>query len=275
MALADGLKLAPTALAVMGTAAAGAIYAFNGYGGVVSIAEELHEAPRRVAGVIFWALGLAAVLELAPMLSMLLGAPDLAALMRAPSPAPFFIGETGGHVLAVVMSLAVAMAIFNANIAVALMGGRQLYSTGRDGVWSTGVNRAVSAIHPRFKSPWIATLTMGAFTLLWCLAPLRVLVIVIAGGTVTIYAGLCLAVLAGRRNGATAHSRFRMPLFPVLPLLALIALLGVVWTSLSDADGRLGFLLSGGVILVSTLLYQLVLRRRGGWAHRGPVGQER
>jgi L-asparagine transporter-like permease len=116
---------------------------------------------------------------------------------------------------------------------------------------------------------------MGAFTLLWCLAPLRVLVIVIAGGTVTIYAGLCLAVLAGRRNGATAHSRFRMPLFPVLPLLALIALLGVVWTSLSDADGRLGFLLSGGVILVSTLLYQLVLRRRGGWAHRGPVGQER
>jgi len=272
VALADGLKLAPTTLAVMGTAAAGAIYAFNGYGGVVSIAEELHEAPRRVAGVIFWALGLATLLELAPMLSMLLGAPDLAALMRAPSPAPFFIGATGGHVLAVVMSLTVAIAIFNANIAVALMAGRQLYSTGRDGVWSPGLNRAFSAIHPRFKSPWIATLTMGAFTLLWCLAPLRVLVIVLAGGTVTVYAGLCVAVLAGRRNGATAHSRFRMPLFPLPPLIALIALLGVAWTSLSDADGRVGFLVSGGVITVSALLYQGVLRRRGGWAHRGPIG---
>jgi len=271
VALADGLKLAPTTLAVMGTAAAGAIYAFNGYGGVVSIAEELHEAPRRVAGVIFWALGLATLLELAPMLSMLLGAPDLAALMRAPSPAPFFIGATGGHVLAVVMSLTVAIAIFNANIAVALMAGRQLYSTGRDGVWSSGLNRAFSAIHPRFKSPWIATLTMGAFTLLWCLAPLRILVIVLAGGTVTVYAGLCLAVLAGRRNGATAHGRFRMPLFPALPLLALIALLGVAWTSLSDADGRLGFLVSGAVIAISALLYRGVLRRRGGWAHRGPV----
>ncbi len=273
MALADGLKLAPTALAVMGTAAAGAIYAFNGYGGVVSIAEELHEAPRRVAGVIFGALGLATLLELAPMLAILVGAPDLAALMRAPSPAPFFIGETGGHILAVVMSLAVAIAIFNANIAVALMAGRQLYSTGRDGVWSARLNRAFSAIHPRFKSPWIATLTMGAFTLLWCLAPLRVLVIILAGGTVTVYAGLCLAVLAGRRGGATSHSRFRVPLFPALPLIAVIALLGVVWTSLSDADGRLGFLVSGGVLLVSGLLYQGVLKRRGGWAHRGPAAQ--
>ncbi len=270
VALADGLKLAPTALAVMGAAAAGAIYAFNGYGSVVSIAEEMHEAPRKVAGVIFAALGLAALLELAPVLSILVGAPDLAALMRAPTPAPYFIGVTGGRALAVAMSLAAAMAIFNACIAVAIIAGRQLYSTGRDGVWSGAVNRAFGAIHPRFGSPWIATLTMGACTLLWCLLPLRILVIVIAGGTVTIYAGLCLAVLAGRRNGATAHSRYRAPLFPVLPILALVALLGVFWTSLSDADGRLGFLVSGGVILVSAGLYRGVLRRRGGWAHRGP-----
>jgi len=103
---------------------------------------------------------------------------------------------------------------------------------------------------------------------------LRILVLVIAGGTVTIYAGLCVAVLAGRRNGATAHSRFRTHLFPLAPLIALIALMGVVWTSLSDAEGRLGFLVNGGVILVSALLYQLVLRRRGGWAHRGPVARE-
>jgi hypothetical protein len=64
-----------------------------------------------------------------------------------------------------------------------------------------------------------------------------------------------------------------MPLFPALPLVALIALLGVAWTSLSDTDGRLGFLVSGAVLLVSGLLYQGVLKRRGGWAHRGPAAQ--
>ena len=271
VALMEGVRLAPTSLALMGAAAAGALYAFNGYGGVVSLTEEMHEAPRRVAKVIFWALGLAALFELAPVLSMILGAPDLAALMRAPSPAPYFITVTGGRPLAVVMSLAVALAIFNANIAVALMAGRQLYATGRDGVWTAPLNRAFSAIHPRLKSPWIATLTMGAVTLAWCFLPLRILVIVIAGGTVWIYSGLCLAVLAGRRNGATADSRYKMPFFPAIPLLTLLALAGVAWTSLADADGRIGIIASGAVVLASVGLYHFVLRRRGGWAHRGPA----
>jgi amino acid transporter len=274
VALSTGLKLVPTALAVMGAAAAGALYAFNGYGGVVSIAEEMHDAHKRVAWVIFGALGLAALLQLAPMLSVLLGAPDLAALIHAPSPVPFFVAATGGRGVAVAISLAVAIAIFNAMIAVALMAGRQLYSTGRDGVWTGALNHAFSAIHPRLKSPWIATLTMGAVTLVWCFLPLRILVILIAGGTVSIYAGLCLAVLAGRRNGSTRHASYRMPFFPAVPLLALLCLGGVAWTSLSDSDGRLGMMSSAGVIVVSALLYQLVLRRRGGWAHRGPVAQE-
>ncbi len=274
VALSHGLTLAPTALAVMGTAAAGALYAFNGYGGVVSITEEMHEAHKRVAGVIFGALGLAALFELAPMLAMLLGAPDLAALMRAPTPAPYFIAVTGGRALSVAMSLAVALAIFNANIAVALMAGRQLYATGRDGVWPKAISRAFSAIHPRFKSPWIATLVMGAITVVWCFVPLRLLVIVIAGGTVFNYSGLCLASIAGRLNGTTAHSRYRMPFFPVIPILALLALGGVAWTSLTDADGRLGLISSALVAGGAALLYQLGPRRRGGWAHRGPVAQE-
>jgi amino acid transporter len=272
VALGAGLKLAPTALAVMGAAAAGALYAFNGYGGVVSIAEEMHEAHKRVAGVIFGALGVAALLQLAPMLSVLIGAPDLAALIHAPSPVPYFVSLTGGPAVAVAVSLAVAIAIFNAMIAVALMAGRQLYSTGRDGVWTASLNRAFSAIHPRLNSPWIATLTMGAVTLLWCFLPLRILVILIAGGTVCVYAGLCLAVLAGRRNGSTRHAGYRMPLFPAIPILALLCLGGVAWTSLSDQDGRLGMMSSLGVIVACALLYWLVLRQRGGWAHRGPDG---
>ena len=270
VALIHGLQLAPTSLALMGAAGAGALYAFNGYGGVVSLTEEMHEAPRRVAGVIFWALGLAALFQLGPVLSMVLGAPDLPALIRAPAPAPYFIGVTGGRTLAVVMSLAVAMAIFNANIAVALMAGRQLYATGRDGVWTPGLNRAFSAIHPRLNSPWIATITMGAVTLFWCFLPLRILVIVIAGGTVWIYSGLCLAVMAGRRRGVTDHSLYRLPLFPVIPILTLLILAGVAWTSLSDADGRVGILASGAIVLVSIALYRFVLRQRGDWAHRGP-----
>jgi amino acid transporter len=268
---AGGANLIPTSLAVMGTAAVGAVYAFNGYGAVVFLGEELHDAPRRVAPVIFWALGLAALFQLAPVLAVLVGAPDLAALMAAKAPLPAFIRSVGGPWLGKAMSLAVALAIFNAMIAVSLMAGRQLFSTGRDQVWTRGLNAAFARIHPRLGSPWIATLVMGAVGVLWCFLPLSLLVTVIASGTVATYAGLCVAALAGRRNGSTGHAGYRMPLFPLAPLVALAALAGVVWTSLTDAKvGRPGLLASLAVIVVSALAYRLVLRPRGTWGHRDP-----
>jgi amino acid transporter len=267
--------LVPTTVAVMGTAAAGAIYAFNGYGAVVFLGEEMHDAPRRVAGVIFWALGLAALFQLAPVLAVLVGAPDLKGLISAPAPLPAFIRSAGGPWLGRAMSLAVALAIFNAMIAVSLMAGRQLYATARDRVWTAGLNKAFAAIHPRFHSPWIATLVMGGVGILWCFAPLAILVTVIAGGTVALYAGLCVAALAGRRNGSTAHGVWRMPLFPLAPVVALAALGGVVWTSLLDEHvGRPGLLATAAIIALSALAYRLLLRPHGTWAHRGPADEE-
>jgi amino acid transporter len=271
--LGGGGALVPTSLAVMGTAAVGAVYAFNGYGAVVFLGEELHDAPRRVAPVIFWALGLAALFQLAPVLAVLVGAPDLTALMAAKAPLPAFIASAGGPWLGKAMSLAVALAIFNAMIAVSLMAGRQLFATARDQVWTRGLNAAFARIHPRLGSPWIATLVMGAVGVLWCFLPLSLLVTVIASGTVATYAGLCVAALAGRRNGSTAHGGYRMPLFPLAPVVALAALAGVVWTSLTDAKvGRPGLLASLAVIIVSALAYRLVLRPRGTWGHREPGG---
>jgi amino acid transporter len=270
--LGAGHMLIPTSLAVMGTAAAGAIYAFNGYGGVVSLGEELHEAPRRVARVIFWALGLAALFQLGPVLSVMVGAPDLAALAAAEAPLPAFIQQVGGPVLSKVMSLAVALAVFNAMIAVSLMAGRQLFATGRDGVWTPALNRLVTRLHPRFDSPWIATLAMGSISVLWSFVPLDILVTVIASGTVALYGALCVAAMTGRRTGATAHAAFRMPLFPLAPAVALMALAGVVWTSLTDAKvGRPGLMANIAVILASVIWYRFVIRPRGAWAHRGPA----
>ncbi len=270
-----GGGLATTSLAVMGASAAGAIYAFNGYGGVVSLGEEIHDAPRRMAPVIFGALGLAALLQLAPVLSIFVGAPDLTALFAAKAPLPYFLRAMAPPWLADAMSLAVALAIFNAMIAVSLMAGRQLYSTGRDRVWPPALNAAFIHLHPRFHSPWIATLTMGAVSVFWCFAPLSFLVTMIASGTVALYVALCLAALAGRGNGSTDHAAWRMPLFPFAPVLALVALAGVVWTSLMDEKvGRPGLLAGGAVIVASVALYTLVLRPRGAWAHRGPTAAE-
>ena len=46
-------------------------------------------------------------------------------------------------------------------IAIGLINARQLFCSGRDGVWPGPLNRWAAAVHHRFHSPWVATLAMG------------------------------------------------------------------------------------------------------------------
>ena len=267
--LGEAGALAPVALATAGAATAAGIYAFNGYGAVVFLGEELHEAPRRIARVVFLALGVAVVTELAPLLAVLVGAPDLRALLSAPAPVSAFLASAGGPSTARLMSLGVALAIFNAMIAVSLMAGRQLYATGRDRLWPVAVSGAFARLHPRFGSPLNATLVMGAAALLGCLAPTRLLVLVLGNGNVALYAGLCLAVLARRRAGVAEARGWRMPLYPLAPALALAALLAVVWFDLHDEAGAQGLAATAVTILLAVAYHRLVLRPAGAWKLRG------
>jgi amino acid transporter len=258
---------APVALALAGASTAGAIYAFNGYGQAVFFGEEMHDAPRRIAGVIILSLVIAAVTELAPLLGVLVGAPDLHALLSANDPIPAFVAAIAGSGFAKLISAGVALAIFNAMIAVALSAGRQLYSTGRDGLWPHAANRALAKIHPRFGSPWIASLIMGAAGLVGCFIDPKVLVLILGNGNVALYAALCVATLAGRRSGATDHAGYRMPLFPLAPVLALAALGAVVWFDFHDAAGLQGLAATTATVCAAALYAGFVLRRKASWVH--------
>ena len=261
--------LHPVSFAALGIGAAAAIYAFDGYGSAVYLGEELHDAPRRIARIVFRTLGLGALFMLVPVLAVQVGAPDPGALLAAPSPILAFIRQLGGEALARVMSLGVALALFNAMIAIALMGGRQLYSSGRDGAWPGRASAAIASLHPRFNSPWIATLALGLTGIAWCLVKLDVLLVLIGDGTAAIYACMCLAALKAR---ARFQAPYRMPLFPWLPILGLAGLAGVGVADLFDADGRKGLLASAVTAGLAALYYRLALHGRGRWGHRGPGG---
>ena len=262
--------LTAPALVTIGVAASGGIYAFNGYGAVVFLGEEMHEAPRRVAGVVFMALGVAVLTELLPLASVLLGAPDLKRLLAADSPVQAFVGERAPPWLAVAMSLGVALAIFNAMIAVALIAGRQLYATGRDQIWPAPISRFLAQIHPRLHSPWTATIVMGTAGLAGCLLSQKILVLLLGNGNVALYTGLCFATILGRRSGATGHSGYRMPLFPLAPVFALMALAGVVWFDLHDPDGAVGLLATVGCVVFGLAYYWIFLRHRTAWGFHDP-----
>lgn len=269
VALVDGV-LAPSQLPAIGLAASIAIFAYNGYGGAVYFGEEMHDAPARVARTVLWALAIGVATQIIPVTAVLMGATDLPALFASESPFNEFVQSRSGSWIGTVVSVGVGIALINAVIVLMLSNARLLFSTGRDGVWARPLNRWLATIHPRFHSPWVATVLAGLVSLAPCWIELGTLLIFTGSSLIAIYGGICVAAIVGRRRGGTAHGSYRMPWFPVAPAVGLVILVYLAYTTWSDADvGRPSFLVNGVVLLGSLAYYFLVLRRRGTWKLAG------
>ena len=264
--------LHPTPLAAIGVATSVSIFAYNGYGAAVYFAEEMHEAPRLIARTILWALVITVVTELVPLTAVLMGAPNLQALLGSTSPFSDFITAVGGYALSVAIGLSVALAILNAVLATLLQNARFFYSTGRDGTWHPRINDAFLVTHDRFNSPWIATLAAGISSMAMCLLGLQWLLVITGTGIALIYAAVCIAAIAGRTTGTTKHAVYRMPFYPFWPVLGLLALAYVFYTSAIDPDiGRPSLLINSVVMVVALAYYGLRVRRKGNFAFRDPA----
>ena len=268
----SGGALAPTPLIAIGFTTAVAIFAYNGYGAAVYFSEEMHDAPRRIARTILLALAITLALEFLPTLALILGAPDLAALVRSPTPFGDFVDKVGGHPLGVAVSLGVALAIVNAVIASLLINARILYASGRDGAWHSAVNDAFTRLHPRFDSPWAATLATGAAGVACCFIPFHLLLVLNGMSVVVTYISLCVSVIVARMSGASAHASYRMRLFPLAPVVGLAALAGVVAANWTNTDVGRPSLLATLAVMALFAAYYFVRRRAGGltWALAGP-----
>jgi amino acid transporter len=266
-----GGTLHDTPLAMIGLSAATAIFAYNGYGSAIYFAEEMHEAPRLVARTIMLTLVLAVATEIIPVTAVLMGAPDMKGLLASPSPFSYFVETMGGHMLSVAISLSIALAIFNAVLATVMQNGRFFYSTGRDETWHGYINEAFVRTHPRFNSPWIATLASGATAIVACFIGMERLLVLTGTGIVFVYGALCVSALVGRWTGSSNHAAYRMPLFPFVPILGVASLAFVVFTSWFDPiNGRPSLIINAVLIIAALVYYRFVLLRRGAWVLRGP-----
>lgn len=269
---ADAAQLVPATAASIGVATSIAIFALNGYGAAVYFAEEMDEAPRRIARAIFWAMVATVVVEGLPILAVLVGAPDLVTLFNHDDPFGHVVRLYGGAASADWLAIGVAVAIANAVIACILACARFFYGTARDRCWGRPIDQLLTTIHPRFGSPWISTVIVGAAGAACCFVPLEQLLVLSGTGLIAIYAGIALAVIVGRISGATAQAPFRMPLYPLAPLVTLAALGYIVWLNwLDPEEGRTGLLMTGAQILLSAAYYRLVLKPRGNWEVHVPV----
>jgi amino acid transporter len=263
--------LGSVTLSMIGFSAAASVFAYNGYGAAVYFSEEMHEAPRLVARTIMWALVLTVATELVPMTAVLMGAPDVKALLSSRAPFSYFLLTVGGPALNVAVSLGVALAIFNAVLATVMQNGRFFFSTGRDGTWHFRINEAFTLTHSRWNSPWIATLASGISAIAMCFLDKELLNVLTGMGIVLIYVAVCIGVFMGRRNGSTNHAAYRMPLFPFIPLFGIAALCFVIYASWLDPDvGRPSLIANAGLIVAALAYYRFVLVRRRAWVLKGP-----
>jgi amino acid transporter len=264
--LATDHTLETTPYAAIGIATSIAIFAYNGYGAAVYLGEETHNAPKHIARAVLWALSITVVVEALPVTAVLIGTPDLPSLLASKNMFGDFVAAAGGQHLAMGVSAAIALAILNANIATTIIVARLLYSTGRDKTWASGINHALTRIHKRFHSPWVSTLICGALALIACNVDLNILLVLTGTGLVVIYAALCVAVIVGRKNGATSHAHYKMPIYPLPPILALIALAYVVYANFADAEiGRPSLIATAAIMAFAALYYLTILKRRGPW----------
>jgi amino acid transporter len=255
--------LVPVGFGAVVAAMTTAIFALNGYGTAVYYAEETKQATKTIGRAILWSLVIVVVVELVPLIAVLLGTPSMSGLVGAADPMSYFLQARGGTVINDLVSLGIAIAIINAVLAIVLQAGRLVYSSARDRSWPDWLNRPFAAVHPRLRTPVVATLVVGvASALVLWLMPFN-LMLTATGATVIItYLLVGLAALVGRITGRSGRADYKMPWWPLVTLVMIAATAVVTYeTWLVD---WVPVIVAIGMFLIGIPYYYLYLHPRRG-----------
>jgi APA family basic amino acid/polyamine antiporter len=195
--------------------AALAFFAYIGFDAVSTHAEEARRPQRDVPIGIIASLLLCTALYIG-VVAVLTGMVPAAQLdPKAPVATAFAqVGLRWAHALIAAAGVA---GITSVLLVTMLSQARVLLAMARDGLLPPGF---FGAVHPRFRTPWKATLATGAFVAgLAGFLPLEVLLMLVNMGTLLAFAIVCAAVPIMRRTHPEAARPFRVPWVPLLPAL--------------------------------------------------------
>lgn len=249
-----------------------ALFAFNGYGAAVYYVEETKDANRTIGRVILVSLLVTALVEILPLAAVVIGAPSLPALLGSSAPMNYFLIERGGHALNTIMSVAIAIAIVNAVIAIVIQIARLIYASARDRSWPGPVDAVLGHVHPRFKTPANATLLVGVLAMLaGIFIPLSALITATGASVALVYLVVACCALRLRRSSVRPSRGFTMPLWPLPPVLLIAAMIYVLVQTAHDAPSQV---LVGVITMAVGAVYYFVFihpRRGDRWTLPDPV----
>jgi amino acid transporter len=247
--------LEPFTLGILVSGLAVGTFVVSGFGTAAYLAEEVIDPRRNVARVVFASLGLGALVILVPTATTVLAVGDLGDL--ATGSFSDFVHQWGGEGLGVAVNVAIAIAILNAVIVMVLQNGRVVYASARDRSWPAPANAALTRLHPRYNTPWLATMVIGVpGAVLAYAVDIEALLGITSVIISAMYVVLALAALRVRAQRASV-SGWRMPLWPVPPVLVIVA---VGYALLGSA--RADVIATGAILALALAYYVLYLARR-------------
>src|SRR5579875_453211 len=249
-----------------------AIFSYNGYGAAINFSEEITGHRSGIAKAVLWSLLITVAAELIPIVATLVGAPSLRALSTSSAPMTYLLLSLSGKTLNTIVSLGISLAILNATLAIILELARIVFSAARDRAFPGPLNDALAHVHPRLKTPWIATLVVGiAGTVLTALSSIAALVTFV-GVVLTInYGAIALCAIVDRVRAPGRERPYRMPLWPLWPLIALAGTIVVFTKQTGHDEGIVGMILGGAVLYYALVLWPL---RKTHWILHDPAQDE-
>ena len=137
---------------------------------------------------------------------------------------------------------------------------RIIFGSGRDKIWPEPVSRWLAAVHPRFKTPWVAAGVMAVIGAVLT-ATSDIAAVITFTGVVLVFTYILVAAssIAVRLRFKDLPAHYKMPLWPLWPV---IALAGVAYVLTQQSLKDLGIVLA--ICAVSLVYYYAYL-----WPRRG------
>lgn len=273
-ALGDGGVLQQVSFGALFSLIPVALFAYNGYGASVFYSEETKNASKTIGKAIMFSLLVTVVLEVVPLIAVVVGSRSLEALVGSPAPINYFLIDRGGDVINVLVSVAIAVAIFNAVIAIQIQIGRLIFASARDKSWPAAVDRVLGRVNPRTKTPVVATVVVGVLVIIAALViPFPTLILATGSAVVILYTIVALSALRVRAVKGGHEGGYRMWLWPVPPVIVLVVMAYVVYqTVVADITP---LLIALGTLVVGLIWYAAFIRgRKDRWTLPDPQLEE-
>jgi APA family basic amino acid/polyamine antiporter len=227
--------------------AAGVVFfAYIGFDGISTLAEECHNPQRTIPLSLFAALAICTTLYVGVSL-VITGLTPYGGL-DVPDPIYFALSTVQAD-LGWLKFLVAVVAVFGliSVILFSLLGQvRILYAMGRDGLMPAAFART----SPRFRTPHVGTLWTGALAAVTAgFVPLDILGELISIGTLLAFAIVCAGIVVLRRTAPDAHRPFRTPLVPLVPILGVICCITLMFSLPNDTWLRLIVWLAIGFVI--------------------------